>query len=58
MRCVMKIYAFEFSKTNPIPIKGIVSRDLGGLQMILLDRLEVFIISAMHFFYFVAVFVL
>ena len=33
-------------------LKGIVSRDSGGLQMILLDRLEVFIISATHFFLF------
>ena len=32
------------------PIKGIVSRDWGGLQMILLDRLEVFNISASCFF--------
>ena len=33
-------------------IKGIVSRDWGGLQMILLDRLEVFNISASGFFKF------
>ena len=31
-------------------LKGIVSRDWGGLQMILLDRLEVFNISATHLF--------
>ena len=33
-------------------LKGIVSRDWGGLQMILLDRLEVFNISAAGFFLF------
>ena len=33
-------------------LKGIVSQYWGGLQMILLDRLEVFIISATHFFLF------
>ena len=33
-------------------LKGIVSRDWGGLQMILLDRLEVFNISASGFFFF------
>ena len=33
-------------------IKGIVSRDWKGLQMILLDRLEVFIISASTFYIF------
>ena len=32
--------------------KGIVSRDWGGLLMILLGRLEVFNISASRFFYF------
>ena len=32
--------------------KGIVSRDWAELEMILLDRLEVFNISASHFFYF------
>ena len=32
--------------------KGIVSRDLGGLLMILLGRLEVFNISASRFFLF------
>ena len=31
------------------PFKGIVSRDWGGLQMILLDRLEVFNISVTGF---------
>ena len=35
-----------------ILIKGIVSQDWGGLQMILLDRLEVFNISASHFLIF------
>ena len=39
-----EIYLTEF--------KGIVSRDWVGLQMILLDRLEVFIISASSFFLF------
>ena len=40
-------------------IKGIpvVSRDWGILQMILLDKLEVFNISASCYFYFVAVFI-
>ena len=38
-----EIYLTEF--------KGIVSRDWVGLQMILLDRLEVFIISASSFFF-------
>ena len=33
-------------------LKGIVSRDLGGLLMILLGRLEVFNISASRFFLF------
>ena len=32
--------------------KGIVSRDWGGLQTILLDRYEVFIISATGYFFF------
>ena len=36
-------------------LKGIVSRDWGGLQMILLDRLEV--LFPRHIFLFVAVFV-
>ena len=36
--------------------KGIVSRDLGGLQMILLQRLEVFIISASNSFLFLSSF--
>ena len=35
---------------NFLRLKGIVSRDWGGLQMILLDRLEVFNISATHLF--------
>ena len=42
---------------NQMIIKGIVSRDWRGLQMILLHRSEVFIISASCFFYFVAVFI-
>ena len=37
-------------------LKGIVSRDWGGLQMILLDRLEVFIISASGFYLFLSTF--
>ena len=36
--------------------KGIVSRDWGGLQMILLGRLEVFIISASSFYLFLSTF--
>ena len=40
------------SFSTVIQIKGIVSRDWGGLQMILLDRLEVFNISASCFFFF------
>ena len=36
--------------------KGIVSRDWAELEMILLDRLEVFNISTSHFFFF-AVFI-
>ena len=35
-----------------VNFKGIVSRDLGGLLMILLGRLEVFNISASRFFLF------
>ena len=38
-------------KMSHTVLKGIVSRDWGGLQMILLDRLEVFIISATHFYF-------
>ena len=37
-------------------IKGIVSRDWGGLQMILLDRLEVFNVSASNLFLVVSAF--
>ena len=37
-------------------IKGIVSREWGGLQTILLDRLEVFNISASWLFLFVSAF--
>ena len=36
--------------------KGIVSRDLGGLQMILLQRLQVFIISVSSLFLFLSSF--
>ena len=37
-------------------LKGIVSREWGGLQTILLDRLEVFNISASWLFLFVSAF--
>ena len=40
----------ELKNIVKLYLKGIVSRDWGGLQMILLDRLEVFNISVSHFF--------
>ena len=46
------IYLLEYKKRLSIDLKGIVSRDWGDLQMILLQRLEVFIISATSLFLF------
>ena len=52
---VLQEDAISFT-SNEALFKGIVSQDWGGLLKILLGRLEVFNISASHFFFFLSVF--
>ena len=50
--CKINCTVLLHTEVVKLHVKGIVSRDWGGLQISLLDRLEVFNISATHFFKF------